>query len=108
MAEHRGEGERRPDRRGKPRAHDAHIAGEDEKVIAGDIEESAEKHRGGGEPGAAVVAQESGQHLVEDKQRNGEFYRLKVLPRKRQKSFLRAEEQQHPPVEKNDRYPTDG
>ena len=108
MAQHRREGERSPDRRREPRPHDAHIQGKDEKIISRDVEKPAEEHRGGGKPRAAVVAQEGGQHLVEDEYRHGELHRPQVLPRKRQKRLVRAEEQEHPPIEKNDSRPAEG
>ncbi len=80
---------------GKSRAVDAHIQQEDEAVIPGDIEDTAGKHGGGGETRAAVIAQEGGEQLVEQKDRHRKGDRTQVFHRQREQGVIGAEQPQH-------------
>ena len=80
---------------GKSRAVDAHIQQEDEAVIPGDIEDTAGKHGGGGETRTAVIAQEGGEQLIEQKDRHREGDRTQVFHRQREQGVIGAEQPQH-------------
>lgn len=73
MAQHDHKGDGRADGGGQTRAENAHVAGEHEEVVAEYIEKPTGQYRRRGQGGRAVVAQEGGQHLVEQEQGNGEF-----------------------------------
>ena len=109
VRQHDKEGDRRTDRGRKARAENAHIAGEYEKVVAEDVENTARKHARGRKAGVAVVAQEGGKHLVEQEERHHKLDREDVILREREQRVRRAEQPQHGRVKKgNDNPPQRG
>ncbi len=95
----------RADRGRQARAENAHIAGEYEKPVAKDVEDTASQHACSRQGGAAVVAQECGEHLVEQEKWNGEFDGQQVILREWEQRVRRAEQPQHGRVEKRDDAP---
>ena len=103
--EHDQDGDHRADGGGQARAEGAHVAGEDEEVIAEDVEDAAGQHRRGGQGGVFVIAQVGRQRLGKEKAGDDKFNGPDILPRQDQGVPLRAEELQQRSVKQGDGRP---
>ena len=95
MGQHDDKGDGAADGCGQTCAENAHVAGENEEIIAEDIEDAAGEHADRRKAGIVIVAQERGQHLVKQEERKHDFDGAHVFHGQRKKRFIRAEEGQN-------------
>ena len=79
---------------GIARAHDAHVQGEHEEIVAEHVEHAAEQHRLGGQGRVAVVAQKRRHQLGEQEAGHHKLDGEQIRPGQRQQGLLRAEQRQ--------------
>ena len=90
---------------GIARAHDAHVQGEHEEIVAEHVEHAAEQHRLGGQGRVAVVAQKRRHQLGEQEAGHHKLDGEQIRPGQRQQGLLRAEQRQELAVKENQRRP---
>lgn len=106
------EGDEGAQHRGQTGAEDPQIQSKDKEIIPKDIEDAAGQNGSCGQSRGTVVAEEGGQHLVEQKQWNAKLDRQQIPLCQRKQGILSAEkakqrgvkEDHHPPAQRPQNY----
>ena len=85
---------------------DAHVAGENEEVIAENVENAAGQDAEGGKAGAFVIAQEGRHHLIKKIQGEHIFNGAHIRLRQHQQGAVGAEEGEDGAVKEDDAHPS--